>query len=72
MSDPKQSTCGVPWNRWRAANPVCPYCGHVNSDGFEIAIEGEGKHETECPECEKGYTVEVFWNATFTSREKPQ
>lgn len=50
--------------------PVCPYCGHENSDD-EYAIQQHGEEEVEfpCGHCGKEFLVRANILVTFTSRK---
>ena len=54
--------------------PVCPYCGKVQSDAWELHLKSDGdKTEVDCLACELPFTVEldlmVRYN-TYSLREK--
>ena len=43
---------------------VCPYCGNIKSDSWEIIESGD----VECDECEKHFYVEIEETRTYTSK----
>ncbi len=42
---------------------VCPYCGNIQSDSWELAQDGD----VECDLCEKQFRVEIDTTITYTS-----
>jgi len=55
----------IPEERLRLKDaPVCPHCGHVEKDAWEIDFGGvEGSTQHSCGEC--GMEYDVFREATF-------
>lgn len=41
---------------------ICPYCGYLDRDSWELGDGGEGCGETECGQCEKEFT----WSRSFS------
>ena len=41
------------------AMPVCPHCGHVDKDAWELNFEGgcEGETTSSCGKCGRDYSV---------------
>lgn len=52
------------------ANAVCPYCGHMNRDSWEIdlgpGIDGDGT--TDCGECGREFFVQRHARITYSTR----
>ena len=54
--------------QWETDYIVCPYCGYVDMDSWEI---DEGHYdEFECPSCEEVFEVECEYRVTYTSRKR--
>mgnify|MGYP007083488473 CR=1 FL=1 len=53
------------------ADPVCPHCGAVQRDAWEIDFGGcEGTTEIDCGECEKPMEVSRHCSVTYTTAKK--
>lgn len=54
-------------------NPICPYCGHLRKDAWEINFGPgiEGWNEITCGNCEKEYFVERHCTVTYSTRKLP-
>lgn len=48
--------------------PVCPFCGYVARDAWEIG-DGEGETEHDCGNCERPYLVYRHIEVTYSTRE---
>lgn len=49
---------------------VCPYCGHVYSDSWELSRNVQSNGEiirTDCEECGKPFEVMVEWELRYTT-----
>jgi len=50
--------------------PVCPYCGHVQRDAWELnlgpGLEGDG--EMDCGECERSFVVSRYCDITYKTK----
>jgi len=54
-------------------NAVCPFCGYVERDSWEIG-DGEGETEHTCGRCDKAYGVSRHMQISYTTyrlKEKP-
>lgn len=53
-------------------DPICPYCGHVERDAWEIdlgpGIEGDG--ESDCVECGNTYLISRHATITYSTKKK--
>ena len=49
--------------------PVCPYCGRVYGDAWEINFGGdmEGSTEITCGACEKDFSVDRHVEVTYST-----
>ena len=43
---------------------VCPYCGNIQSDSWELSQSGD----VECDACEKQFYVEIETEIKYTSK----
>lgn len=50
-----------------ASEPICPYCGHEQSDAWEI---GDGTEEIDCGNCHQAMTFERDVEVTYTTGKK--
>ena len=50
-------------------NPVCPYCGYVETDAWEIDF-GHGDAEVSCSSCGKDYLCSTTVVVTYTTTAK--
>jgi hypothetical protein len=63
--------------RWEVTyniDPVCPYCGHVARDAWEIDFSDgmEGSiDDFECGSCEKEFRLERHVRISYSSFSKP-
>lgn len=52
-------------------NPVCPYCGAVDMDAWEInlgpGLEGDG--ESSCGSCEKTFFISRMVSISYTTKK---
>ncbi len=52
--------------------PVCPYCGHQNSDHYEsVSYEDEEHSDIQCDNCEKEYRCYTRVSYTFSTDKLP-
>ena len=49
---------------------ICPYCGHVQMDSWELIPDHEECSETDCGECGEAFEYCVHKSITFTSFKK--
>jgi len=49
---------------------VCPYCGHEHTDSWLEDPREDFRHEWECEECEKEFTVSVHLEMTYSSHKE--
>ena len=49
---------------------VCPYCGHEDSDSWELPGDDGEIGETECGECERTFNYYRDITVTYTSMKK--
>jgi hypothetical protein len=54
---------------WHTSAPVCPYCGHHESDPWEIDFGNdlEGEIEHSCSSCDREYLCERGVTIYYTS-----
>lgn len=51
--------------------PVCPYCGHLYIDAWEIYFDGlEAENEIACAHCKEEYIVARSVEVTYSTRKK--
>jgi transcription elongation factor Elf1 len=50
---------------------TCPYCGHVETDSWEIAAGGEDGDigQTNCGECNREYEYTINVDITYSSNK---
>lgn len=46
---------------------VCPYCGDVNADSWELGTGGEEDGETECGSCGRPYTYQRHVSVSYST-----
>jgi uncharacterized Zn-finger protein len=51
--------------------PVCPYCGHIYTDAWELGDCGDGT-EVECGKCEKEFKVFSDRHITYNTYKLEQ
>lgn len=48
--------------------PICPYCGEVQSDAWELNLETDGaQREVDCLKCELPFTVQLNLTSSYNS-----
>lgn len=47
--------------------PICPYCGDVDRDAWELDLTDEQTYEHECPACDKVYMITCHVSIAYTS-----
>lgn len=53
--------------------PVCPHCGHVMRDAWELPIDGpEGECEADCGECDKPFIVSRQITVYYSTQTAPK
>jgi hypothetical protein len=56
------------YKRYEEQTPVCPYCGHEESDYWEYSIELNGDtYRMPCANCDESYDVVAVFPGGFTS-----
>ena len=57
---------------WMTDMPVCPYCGNLERDAWEINFGGgcDGDTDTDCGACGKTYHVSRQCSFTYTTTRK--
>lgn len=55
------------FDTWYTENIVCPYCGYVNDDSWEIASDYDDAYE--CEECGKTFSWERIIDVSYTSHK---
>jgi len=50
------------------AEPVCPQCGKIQKDAYEIGAGHEGEHETDCDSCSTTFVVYRHVSWTYTTK----
>jgi hypothetical protein len=53
-----------------ANEPVCPWCGHVMRDAWELALEDCESAEEECADCERTFVVKVYRFARYSTTKR--
>lgn len=58
---------------WHTDEPVCPYCGYVERDAWEIDFGPgiEGVCEIDCGSCDKTFEVSRNCSISYTTKEIP-
>ncbi len=56
---------------WYTSEAVCPYCGHIDRDSWELGNGAEGCGVSECGECGKEYSYQRHISVSY-STEKMQ
>lgn len=51
---------------------TCPYCGHENSDSWELSGGDGEEFETECGSCEKEFTYARNIEITYSTFKKEE
>ena len=46
---------------------VCPFCGHVHTDSWEIGGGEEGDHEFQCESCDAEMIVSRVVDVSYTT-----
>jgi transcription elongation factor Elf1 len=46
---------------------VCPHCGHIYEDSWELCQKDEDIYEYDCEYCEKAFTVQANISVTYTT-----
>ena len=63
----------IPWHkRYGNSEPVCPYCGHVYTDAWDLNLEQDEEMILECGECEKEFHVQCCIDITYHTRTEGQ
>lgn len=47
--------------------PVCPHCGHVKRNAWELGLGDFDQYQTECGECDKPYMITAHIRRTYTT-----
>lgn len=50
-------------------DPVCPYCGYVMHDAWELNLEDGEYTEVECGHCEKSYKVSINISVHYSTEK---
>jgi uncharacterized Zn-finger protein len=48
---------------------VCPYCGHVHRESWELFADGEEDQEMICGECGRDFTATMNKSISYSSRK---
>ncbi len=48
--------------------PICPFCGHVVGDAWELELDDEQSTEVECDECEREFTVTASVSVDYSTK----
>lgn len=54
--------------QFRTPEIVCPWCGHIKTDSWELICDFDDEYE--CSECEKVFEYERDFKVTYTSRKR--
>lgn len=53
---------------YRNREPICPYCGHVKRDAWELHLAGDGATtEIDCGKCDETYEVCMNVEVSYTT-----
>jgi len=52
----------------RTPQPVCPHCGHIDRDAWEIDYGANDAAEVTCGKCDKDYTIIRHVETTYTTK----
>lgn len=50
-------------------NPVCPYCGYVCGDTWELDFGTSEETTVTCCECERDYIVSAHFSVNYSTRK---
>ncbi len=48
-------------------NPICPYCGHIVKDAWEIDFRINDDQETNCNQCGKDFLISRHLTVTYST-----
>jgi hypothetical protein len=51
---------------YRTDNLVCPHCGYIDKDSWEMP---DSSDKAECPECGKTFAYDRQYDVTYTSQK---
>ena len=70
---PARSDCSVEIDTDYTPNVVCPHCGYVDEDSWEIDFGDSGDAETEidCANCDESFIACRMVTVDYSSRKKP-
>lgn len=51
-------------------NAICPYCGFIDQDSWEIGDGDEGDFDSTCGHCEKEYRVSRMTRIEYSTSKK--
>lgn len=52
--------------------PICPYCGHVERDAWEISFQTDDCITHACNSCGEDYTLTRHVSVSYSSGKKAQ
>lgn len=53
--------------------PVCPWCGYLMQDAWELDLEGDGSTSTsDCGDCEREYKVTMELTVQYSTEKVEQ
>jgi hypothetical protein len=50
-------------------DPICPHCGHVFRDAWDLDLDDEQSTDTECGECERTFRIICHVKVTYTTKK---
>ena len=66
MSDDRRGE--FDYSTWSKDFPLCPYCGHRETEPIDAEYPQEDWAESECGECEKPYFVCMEVEVTYSTK----
>jgi uncharacterized Zn-finger protein len=55
------------YERHNNDQPVCPYCGCVYADAFELGLDDDESTEVECVECDKEFRIHAEISVSYST-----
>jgi len=57
------------WDHWHTDDPVCPHCGEIVCDAWELFVHdaNEVVEEWECIGCNKPYRIERHIDVSYST-----
>jgi hypothetical protein len=62
----------APIDTWHEPHVICPWCGSVHDDEWDMGLDEDDFHEVECGECERIFFATVNIEVSYTTRRQEQ